>query len=413
MKCPDCGCKKVWKNGFNNQGSRFKCSKCKKTFSNNIQNESHVIIEEKLNEQVMISKDIKIKTLDDLLKFGNVDLKVWNVDRNILNFWGNSENPNHQVKAWLTKIVPDKQVIPTIKKINVEIPDIKYSKRKVYGKSKKSLVVGDAQVGFRRDVLTGELTPFHDRKAMDLTLNLINKIKPDEIIIAGDMLDFAEAGKYLKEPEFYFTFQPAIYEFANWLGNIRRVTPNSKIVYMIGNHEVRLANYIKENMLFAYGLKRFKGELSLLSLRNLLDLDSMEIEIIEEYPGGQYWINDNLRVIHGEYVQVAKELSNSKVSTIQGHNHRIEKMFKTAHGRDGIEKMFVESLGCLCHIDGRVPGVKKQPNWQQSVILVETMEDFFNTQQIVYHSGRTLYNGELLYGEDNTKEIEELFKRNI
>lgn len=45
-----------------------------------------------------------IKTKEDLIKECNIDTKEWNIDRMICNTWGNPENQNYQVKAWLSKI---------------------------------------------------------------------------------------------------------------------------------------------------------------------------------------------------------------------------------------------------------------------------------------------------------------------
>jgi hypothetical protein len=166
-------------------------------------------------------------------------------------------------------------------------------------------------------------------------------------------------------------------------------------------------------MAFAWTLKNPKTDYSILSLRNLLDLDSFDIEFIEDYPGGQYWINENLRVVHGDYTKIDTELKNSKVSTIMGHLHRIEKKFKTSHGRDGIDKMFVETVGGLCKIDGTVPGVSKQPDWQQSILLVNTVDKFFDTKQIVFHDGRTIHDNKLFVGSDYTAEINKQFEKMV
>jgi len=42
-------------------------------------------------------------SLDELLTKFKVDTNVWEVSKYITNIWGNSNHPNHQVKAWLNK----------------------------------------------------------------------------------------------------------------------------------------------------------------------------------------------------------------------------------------------------------------------------------------------------------------------
>lgn len=45
----------------------------------------------------------QIKTLDELVEKCKIDITIWNIDRYVQNFWGNSESPKWQVKAWLSK----------------------------------------------------------------------------------------------------------------------------------------------------------------------------------------------------------------------------------------------------------------------------------------------------------------------
>lgn len=409
---------------FNRKGrfQRYKCKKCGKYTQVSLEKAKSKIISylkeipkpiETPNERNISGVFENIRNIDDFIKEFNIDTEEWAINKHKINFYGSEKNPNFQMNAEMVKINPTEQRIPTIKQIktnhkskqhigSLKCPDIEY---------KKSIVIGDAQIGFRRDLTTNKLIPFHDRKALNLTLEIIGDLEPDEVIIAGDMLDLAEAGKYTKEPEFYFTIQPALIEYSYFLEQIRNSLPNAKIVYLLGNHEKRLQKSIVENMLFAYNIKKYKETVPALSLRNLLSLDDMDIDVIEEYPGGEYWINDRLRVIHGETTKVSSELNNSKICTIMGHIHKIIKEYKTSHYKNGVEKIFVESIGCLCDITGSVPGVKKNNNWQQSILLVETYnEKYFNTQQIVYHSGVASLNGNLYVGTDNTKEIEDMFK---
>lgn len=429
MFCPKCNSSNVVKNGKDKRAhytlQRYLCKDCKKIFCDNTVRidayeevgKRQIIDEENGNERICIVKGFDIPdTYEAAIKLWEVDLTVWKVDRVKFNRWGNPKNPSKQCTLKLSKIIPDHQKIPTIKKI--EYPKDVNRKRQDFPvdpneKSKRSVVLGDAQIGFRKDPMTGELDPFHDRKAMDLTLNLLEYIQPNEIIILGDMLDMTEAGTFRKDAEFYFTVQPAILEYAFFLENIRKICPHADIIYLKGNHENRLYNHAMENMAFAYTIKNPKNNLSIMSMRNLLSLDELDIKYIDEYPGGEYWINDRLRVIHGNSTKIETELNNSKVSTIMGHLHSIKKVFKTSHGRHGIEKMFVHIIGCLCLLDGSVPG-KQQPNWQQGIALVNTVnEKYFDTTDIVFHSGKAIYNNILFEGEDYKEVAEKLFNKTM
>ena len=418
-RCKECGARflvKMWSDGTE-WGTELKDKNIEELFTPKelLGFNGNCNIEEVIsnNEKTVTFTGFKVPESEkEVIEHYKIDLDVWLIDKIKFNMWGNEDNQNKQSTVILKKIVPDNPKCPPLK--NLVMPKI-YHKSKPYTaiKSiKKTMVACDSQIGFRRNLLSNKLEPFHDREAIDLFINLYDYIKPDELVLAGDMLDISEASqKFIKEPEFYFTTQSALIEFGYVLQKLRNINPDCKITYMVGNHEERLRKFALENMAFAYTLKQPKTDMSILSLKNLLDLASLNIDFIEDYPSGEYWINDKLRVVHGEYTKATTELNNSKISTIMGHLHKVYKEFKTSHGRDGIEKMFVETVGSLCKIDGTVPG-QSQPNWQQSILLSETVNDkYFNTEQIVFHSGKTIYNGILFSGEDYTTEIEKYFKQ--
>lgn len=425
--CKKCGSVELKKNGkrYNSSGETigqfYRCNDCDSRFLVNFEevivtdlgskNSTHIEEELKDNEKIITFTGTKIPmTEKEVIEMYKIDLDIWTIEKLKFNQWGQEDKPNKQSTVILRKIIPDNPKCPVLKKIEMPkfgIQPRDWSKKDI----KKTIVACDSHIGFRRNLLSNKLEPFHDRQALDLFLNLCDYIQPDELILAGDMLDISEGSqKFLKEPEFYFTTQSALIEFGYILQKLRKSLPKTKIVYMIGNHEERLRKFALDNMAFAYTLKQPGTDMSILSLRNLLDLDSLCIDFIEDYPKGNYWINSKLRVIHGQVTKLESELSKSKISTIMGHTHKTSRKFKTSHGRDGIEKMFVETIGVLSKIDGTVPG-DAEPDWQQSILLVNTVGDkYFDTHAIVFHSGNTIYNDILFSGSDYTKEIESHFK---
>jgi hypothetical protein len=65
----------------------------------------------------------------------------------------------------------------------------------------KTAVAGaDSQIGFRR--VDGELDPFHDVKAMALFTALVEIETPDRVVLAGDIIDLAEQGRWTQEAGF-------------------------------------------------------------------------------------------------------------------------------------------------------------------------------------------------------------------
>jgi len=45
----------------------------------------------------------EIRSLQELIEKGKIDISVWNIDKYVQNFWGNIKDPHWQVKAYLSK----------------------------------------------------------------------------------------------------------------------------------------------------------------------------------------------------------------------------------------------------------------------------------------------------------------------
>ncbi len=364
----------------------------------------------------------RITDVDKLLQSSKVDLNLWQVDRqHIKKYDGYIKNSNKEleivelfsIEVHLLKKILELPKIQIIKPVEFtfteEKPQIKDNKVKDSG-VKRALLIGDAHAGFLRDISTGKYhTPFHDSSALDIVLQVSEDTQPDEIIILGDMLDFVEASKYLQRPEFYFSLQPAINVCGYFLSLLRQKNPNAHIVYIQGNHEERLNKMMYQHMLFAYNLKAYGENIPLLNLGHILNLEKLNIELRNTYPSDEYWLNDNTKVVHGEYLNMVTLLNTTKVSVIQGHLHRGQEIHKTAHYRDGEEFIMVASIPCLCHIDGRVPAKIFKNNWQEGFAYVEYDKKDFSFQNIVFNNQRCIFNNKIFKGDIKRFDNKNLF----
>lgn len=215
--------------------------------------------------------------------------------------------------------------------------------------------------------------PFQDNKAVELATYFIRWFQPDHIVINGDLLDFWEISKYDKDPEINFQFKRELELGRKYLKHLRKIAPDSNIVYVEGNHEWRMKGYIISN---AKELRGLEG----LSVQEQLHLDDLDIEYVElpaglsrwdsvDYQIGDLYIGHyNVTRKHAGYT--AKGLVADKgVSVIQAHNHKIGSSFKKL--RDGRILRGFES-GCLCDTD---PNYMSNPNWQQGFVAFYKKKD--------------------------------------
>ncbi|CAB4185681.1 Calcineurin-like phosphoesterase domain, ApaH type [uncultured Caudovirales phage] len=278
---------------------------------------------------------------------------------------------------------------------------------------KTCVVVPDIQIGYYRG-RDGQLEPTHDEKAIQVCLKMIQDTQPEVIACVGDNLDFPEMGKYLTYPAYAQTTQASIDRATFFCAQMRAMAPNAKIIWLAGNHEERMPKYILVNAGVAYGLR--KGNIPeswpVLSVPYLCRMDEFGVEYRPGYPAADYWVNEKLRIIHGDRVKSSGStahvyLNQEKTSVIYGHIHRIETAFKTREDFDGPRTIMAASPGCLARIDGAIPSTRggvdldgrpltRYENWQQGLGIVQYEDSGahrFSYDVIPIYDGWAMYNG--------------------
>lgn len=386
-------------------------------------------LEQRGNELFVESKTGgRIKNLDDLIREAEVDLDIWKVDEHTVNPYEvtmklkeyNSDDKlievpktftNFQVKAKLSKRTPDVTFMPALQKIElVGGPYVLNYPDERARSIKTALILSDAQMAYRRDFLTNRLSGFHDRAIFDIALQVALIVRPDVIILNGDMLDLPEwSDKFLQSPETWWTLQPAMLELSWWLKRFRENLPDARMIYMEGNHEERMPRSILRYQASAYGLKRVDNleGIEVLSIPNLLALDQLAIEWYGGYPANHVWLNSEFRVSHGNGTGFDKMLKEAEVSESIGHIHKLVKHSKTRHVRGGEKVVELSSSGCMARRDGAVPGSEGRMDWQGGFELVHYESDgkLFETQLVHVNGDRTLFNGHSVTARDRREDI--------
>ena len=276
------------------------------------------------------------------------------------------------------------------------------------------IALPDPQIGYRN--LDGKLDPFHDESAMDIALQVTSFLEEtdrlDTVINLGDFLDLPSQGRFEQEAAFASTTQTAIDRGHLFLQQQRAAAgPKAKLVLIEGNHDRRMEKFIATNALSAFGLKRANvDELPVMSLPFLLRLDEIDVEYIDAYPAGAYWLTPTIRAIHGNKARsngstaAAYTNADPHISTIFGHAHRLEIQSRTVFNRDESIRSVAVSPGCLCRVDGAVPSVngsthvdgspaKYFENWQQGLAVIVIENDVPYVELIEIRNGVAWFRG--------------------
>ena len=242
-----------------------------------------------------------------------------------------------------------------------------------------TLAFGDAQI------------PFQNERAMSLALVAVQEIQPDNVVLTGDMLDLPSLSRFEQRSEWAGRMQEAIDRYHLFLAEIR-ARHIGRLAVVHGNHEERLPKFLRKDAAELIGIRRANAEkeLGVLTIQYLARYDDLDVESVTGYPNGTLWLEDDLQVIHGTQAKkgglsAANYLKNEQVSTIFGHDHRLQIAWQTRNTRKGGVERVAASPGCLAMTDGSVPGyhfttsesglvVPKAEDWQNGVLLIQHNE---------------------------------------
>jgi len=233
--------------------------------------------------------------------------------------------------------------------------------------------------------------PFHDRKALCLLRQFLEKEQPESFVLNGDIVDCYSLSRFDKDPKrteggIQKEFDTAI-SILKW---IMDVIPNTKVFYIKGNHEDR----------FSRSVMSIPG---LVSLRKLTFPDMIGLEDL-----GITYVNKHLKRYgvlfkHGELLGMypaARELQKEACSGTSGHAHRCQVFFKTV--RNGTITWM--STGHMSDIE-QMDYIRYLADWQQGfgVIHINNASHTMMMTPLPILSGyRMIYNGSEMVVDKHT-----------
>ena len=239
-------------------------------------------------------------------------------------------------------------------------------------------LTGVSKVGVINDIHI----PYHCLEALTATLLYLKQEDIDCLLINGDLVDFYQMSRFLKDPRARNT-AGELEDTKQFFGSVRKLFPKARIVFKLGNHDERFEHYLLHKAPELLDIEA-------LSLESLLECEKYGVEVVGSkrpiYLGG-------LTVLHGhEYqsgmiapVNVARGLFlRAKACALQGHSHQTSEHSET----DVRQKLITTwSTGCLCQLH---PEYARFNKWNQGFAIVDLEGKDFEVSNKRILNGRVL-----------------------
>lgn len=171
--------------------------------------------------------------------------------------------------------------------------------------------------------------PDHHKPAWANVQRFIKDYAPDQVHFVGDLYDMKPVARWSRETKAECGAMLQIEQDVGnrFLGEFRDVF-DGDVTLTIGNHEVRLRNYL---MKYAQGLDGLRA----LELKEFCHFDKYNIKVMPQ----PYTIAPGVAAIHGDKLGITagasalKELRRHGKSIVQGHSHRLGVVYHTTDRR--------------------------------------------------------------------------------
>ena len=202
--------------------------------------------------------------------------------------------------------------------------------------------------------------PYHNKYLLEATIELMDDINPDVIVINGDVNDYFQLSRFNQGLERIDDLQEELDMGVSFRAALRNTFPNATIRENLGNHDERLLSYVENNARSLTSLRALKPEV-------LLGLNEYDIEL---FGRAGHRIRPEFVFEHGHIVRsdagasAKARLTNTMISGMMGHTHRMAEYPKT-----GYRDLAWYEQGCLCSRDADYK--IGETNWQPGFAVCE------------------------------------------
>lgn len=222
--------------------------------------------------------------------------------------------------------------------------------------------------------------PYHDKKAWNLTLEVIKNIKPDVVVVIGDFADFYAISQFDKDPSRNLKLDWEVACVNKELDRISQVASNSQVVFLEGNHEDRLRRYL---------WKRAPELFGLLSTEELFRIRDRGWKFI---PYRSFYKRERVTYVHdlgkAGLNALSQTLDLCGGNVVFGHTHRAGVLYRGHHGSQGHFGLNVGWLGDFRKLD-YIHRIKAERDWRLGFGIVEEVGNLSFAHFFPIISGKT------------------------
>lgn len=234
---------------------------------------------------------------------------------------------------------------------------------------------------YKKVVVIGDL---HDKNVdpfyMEVLLDTLKRVKPDVVVLNGDIFDGPELSKYTVDPREWDVVGRIKFAHDNILGPIREACPDAQIDFIEGNHCYRLLRHLADA---TPALRAILSDLHGMTISTLLGLDKFKINYIAKGDLATYSLAEQHKEIAKNYKVYFNSFivshdgcaKNFGYPSISGHHHKTE-----------IQSFYNEHFGCYNAVQHgcghKLDAEYCHPKWQQGFVIVtcdtQTRESVFD-----------------------------------
>lgn len=239
--------------------------------------------------------------------------------------------------------------------------------------------------------------PYFDEALDAATTALVQAVQPFGHVFGGDLLDLPTVSKHADHPAASATPQECVDAGYGVLRRRAEAAPNAKRFKIRGNHDWRIEGEQLARAERLHGLAPAGEAESALSLRRLLHLDALGVELVTDPRG---WQHDEVEIVPGAYGLVArhgwltgantaaKSVRKRGRSIIVGHTHQPEHAWVWDPSMECHRQGVVSGAQCLARSE-RFPHFAVLDGWAAGPVIVTVFSDRnFVIEQTRWFDGR-------------------------